>query len=82
VSPHEVLVEQAMADADEILSPVVLGRVLGARPVRAIVPPVMEEAPRPRPKPCTCLYGTCEGECGYDPAAWDAWEASEEGGGR
>lgn len=33
------------------------------------------------PRPCTCLHGPCEGGengCGYDPAAWDAWEESEQ----
>ncbi len=27
------------------------------------------------PKRCTCWGGPCEGACGYDPAAWDAYEA-------
>lgn len=27
------------------------------------------------PQPCTCLGGPCEGACGYDPAAWDTFEA-------
>lgn len=32
------------------------------------------------PRPCTCLGGPCDGGpngCGYDPTAWDQWEALE-----
>lgn len=32
------------------------------------------------PRPCACLNGPCDGGengCGYDPAAWDAWEQKQ-----